>query len=446
MDDVVRAAGQVLAAAAPARSRRTEGRRARRAGPRGARRSGAARNGLTTATRRTLATALRPRLGRVSSDRRAGRGPRRRGRLRGRAQAAAADEERLRVPRARARRPERQHRGARLERRRPARRAVRRGRRGARARPGRALPRPAAARRALDRARAGRPTRRASRRRCAATPTSWTASSTSSPPRSRTRAWRDGRAHPRRRGDPPAAARAAGGPDGHHDYAGGLLEHTVGVATICRELCQLHPRLRADLLLAAALLHDVGRTVELEPGPGFRADLRGAPARPRPPRAAADRGARRARSTRPPAPSSCTPSPPTTTPARRRRPRRPSSTTRTSSTRSPRRGRSRHLARLDRGSARARRERVVGRLRLPRRARPAARLSLPTVMAITTPLGLVAIGVLVAVRGEPLPATSFVLWARARGRARRDRASPRSTRGSPSAGWASSRRSRRRRR
>jgi 3'-5' exoribonuclease len=59
-------------------------------------------------------------------------------------------------------------------------------------------------------------------------------------------------------------------PDGHHDYAGGLLEHTVGVATICRELCQLHPRLRSDLLLAAALLHDVGRTEELEPGPGFR--------------------------------------------------------------------------------------------------------------------------------------------------------------------------------
>jgi 3'-5' exoribonuclease len=59
-------------------------------------------------------------------------------------------------------------------------------------------------------------------------------------------------------------------PEGHHVYTGGLLEHTVGVATICRELCQLHPRLRADLLLAAALLHDLGRTVELEPGPGFR--------------------------------------------------------------------------------------------------------------------------------------------------------------------------------
>jgi 3'-5' exoribonuclease len=64
-------------------------------------------------------------------------------------------------------------------------------------------------------------------------------------------------------------------PDGHHDYAGGLLEHTVGVATICRELCQLHPRLRSDLLLVAALLHDVGRTAELEPGPGFRQTAEG---------------------------------------------------------------------------------------------------------------------------------------------------------------------------
>ncbi len=59
-------------------------------------------------------------------------------------------------------------------------------------------------------------------------------------------------------------------PEAHHVYAGGLLEHTVGVATICRELTQLHPRLRSDLLLAAALLHDVGRTRELKPGPGFQ--------------------------------------------------------------------------------------------------------------------------------------------------------------------------------
>jgi 3'-5' exoribonuclease len=56
----------------------------------------------------------------------------------------------------------------------------------------------------------------------------------------------------------------------HHSYAGGLLEHTVGVATIGRETAQLHPRLRADLLLAAALLHDVGRIAELTRGPTFR--------------------------------------------------------------------------------------------------------------------------------------------------------------------------------
>jgi 3'-5' exoribonuclease len=59
-------------------------------------------------------------------------------------------------------------------------------------------------------------------------------------------------------------------PDAHHSSAGGLLEHTVGVATICHELTQLHPRLRADLLLAAALVHDVGRTRELGPPPAFR--------------------------------------------------------------------------------------------------------------------------------------------------------------------------------
>jgi 3'-5' exoribonuclease len=58
-------------------------------------------------------------------------------------------------------------------------------------------------------------------------------------------------------------------PDGHHSYAGGLLEHTVGVATLCREACELHRRLRRDLLLAAAILHDLGRVRELDRGPLF---------------------------------------------------------------------------------------------------------------------------------------------------------------------------------
>jgi 3'-5' exoribonuclease len=58
-------------------------------------------------------------------------------------------------------------------------------------------------------------------------------------------------------------------PDAHHSWAGGLLEHTVAVASLCREATQLHQRLRADLLLAAALLHDAGRTRELDRGPLF---------------------------------------------------------------------------------------------------------------------------------------------------------------------------------
>jgi 3'-5' exoribonuclease len=68
----------------------------------------------------------------------------------------------------------------------------------------------------------------------------------------------------------------AAGADGHHGYAGGLLEHTVGVATLCRETAQLHPRLRADLLLGSALLHDVGRVAELGRGPAFRPTAEGA--------------------------------------------------------------------------------------------------------------------------------------------------------------------------
>jgi 3'-5' exoribonuclease len=53
---------------------------------------------------------------------------------------------------------------------------------------------------------------------------------------------------------------------GHHAYLGGLLEHTVAVATLALEACTLHPRLNSDLLLCAAILHDVGKTNEFELG------------------------------------------------------------------------------------------------------------------------------------------------------------------------------------
>ena len=53
---------------------------------------------------------------------------------------------------------------------------------------------------------------------------------------------------------------------GHHAYLGGLLEHTVAVATLALEACSLHPRLNSDLLLCAAILHDAGKTREFDLG------------------------------------------------------------------------------------------------------------------------------------------------------------------------------------
>jgi len=48
----------------------------------------------------------------------------------------------------------------------------------------------------------------------------------------------------------------------HHAFLGGLLEHTVAVAQLAVELCAVHPRLDRDLLVSAALVHDLGKTRE----------------------------------------------------------------------------------------------------------------------------------------------------------------------------------------
>ena len=73
-----------------------------------------------------------------------------------------------------------------------------------------------------------------------------TASSSSWPPRSRTKGLprSSTRSHATSR-SAERSGRSAASADGHHGYAGGLLEHTVGVATLCRETAQLHPRLRS---------------------------------------------------------------------------------------------------------------------------------------------------------------------------------------------------------
>jgi 3'-5' exoribonuclease len=70
-------------------------------------------------------------------------------------------------------------------------------------------------------------------------------------------------------GDAPTRAdwrRAPCSRAGHHAYLGGLLEHTVAVASLAYDLCQLHPRLQSDLLLTAAITHDIGHTQEFTYG------------------------------------------------------------------------------------------------------------------------------------------------------------------------------------
>jgi 3'-5' exoribonuclease len=52
----------------------------------------------------------------------------------------------------------------------------------------------------------------------------------------------------------------------HHAFLGGLLEHTVAVATMGIELCTMHPRLDRDMLVTAALVHDLGKTREFTYG------------------------------------------------------------------------------------------------------------------------------------------------------------------------------------
>ena len=56
---------------------------------------------------------------------------------------------------------------------------------------------------------------------------------------------------------------APGGKSLHHDYIGGLLEHTVSVAVTCRFLAAHYEGVDGDLLVAGALLHDIGKVEEL---------------------------------------------------------------------------------------------------------------------------------------------------------------------------------------
>jgi 3'-5' exoribonuclease len=66
--------------------------------------------------------------------------------------------------------------------------------------------------------------------------------------------------------DPKIAARYKRAPAAkvmHHAYLGGLLEHVVGLCGLAKQIAAHYPELDVDLLLTAAILHDVGKLDEL---------------------------------------------------------------------------------------------------------------------------------------------------------------------------------------
>ena len=49
----------------------------------------------------------------------------------------------------------------------------------------------------------------------------------------------------------------------HHGFVGGLLQHTLGVIKLCDYYCNTYPLLKRDLLITAAICHDMGKTKEI---------------------------------------------------------------------------------------------------------------------------------------------------------------------------------------
>lgn len=49
----------------------------------------------------------------------------------------------------------------------------------------------------------------------------------------------------------------------HHGFVGGLLEHTLSVTNLCNYYASAYPIINRDLLISAAMLHDIGKIKEL---------------------------------------------------------------------------------------------------------------------------------------------------------------------------------------
>ncbi len=53
----------------------------------------------------------------------------------------------------------------------------------------------------------------------------------------------------------------------HHGFVGGLMHHTLSVTALCKYYTKAYPMLNHDLLITAALLHDIGKVRELSSFP-----------------------------------------------------------------------------------------------------------------------------------------------------------------------------------
>lgn len=54
----------------------------------------------------------------------------------------------------------------------------------------------------------------------------------------------------------------------HHNFSGGLLEHTLSILNLCHYMSQAYPIINRDLLITGAVFHDIGKTRELSSFPG----------------------------------------------------------------------------------------------------------------------------------------------------------------------------------
>lgn len=60
---------------------------------------------------------------------------------------------------------------------------------------------------------------------------------------------------------------SAAGKEMHHDYLGGLLEHTLNIIKACSAICSVYPQLDKEMLVCAAAVHDVGKLIEFQTNP-----------------------------------------------------------------------------------------------------------------------------------------------------------------------------------